>query len=53
MNRAEKRIMSYRNSNSQLGGYNNPSDSFNKYCGSMSVNEIKLANKLGRKGGKK
>lgn len=53
MNRAEKRIMSYRNSNSQLGGYNNPSDSFNKYFGSMPVNEIKLANKLGRKRGKK
>lgn len=33
MNRAEKRIISYRNSNSQLGGYNNPSDSFSKYLG--------------------
>ena len=52
MNRAEKRIMSYRNSNTQLGGYNNPSDSFNKYLENMSLNEIKLANKLGRKKGK-
>ena len=52
MNRAEKRIMSYRNSNTQLGGYNNPTDSFSKMVGKITYDEIRLANKLGRKRGK-
>ena len=52
MNRAEKRIMSYKNSNTQLCGYNNQSDSFFKMFGKVTYDEIKLASKLGRKKGK-